>query len=191
MLVPWTADRGRGAQRTTASNRRSSPGGSAERRLGGDRAPPSPRSRGARMFMSWIRQDGALRHRRGDGSRRHRTRFEDAKAHRIGLAKEKTADREGNVQASGDDHALDRIGGDLGPGAHGGVLVNDDRPCAPHLQVVLAIRTWHPALWATLLGTDPKMRRVPRMPLLPTTMRSALISSARRTITSAGSPTAV
>ena len=44
------------------------------------------------------------------------------------------------------------------------------------------------APWATELGTLPRIRRAPCMPLLPTTIRSALISSATIRRTSAGSP---
>jgi hypothetical protein len=55
-------------------------------------------------------------------------------------------------------------------------------------QTVLATSTLQPALWATLLGTEPRIRRFPRMPLLPTTIRSAPTVSATRTMTSAGSP---
>ena len=56
-------------------------------------------------------------------------------------------------------------------------------------QVVRMMRTAQGAWWETLFGTLPSRNRlVPVIPLLPTTIRSALISSATSRIASAGSP---
>ena len=51
------------------------------------------------------------------------------------------------------------------------------------------ISTLQGAWWLTLFGTEPSRKRLaPVMPLLPTTMRSASLSSATSRIASAGSP---
>jgi hypothetical protein len=51
------------------------------------------------------------------------------------------------------------------------------------------MRTEQGAWWETLFGTEPsRKRRAPVIPLLPTTIRSALRSSATSRIASAGSP---
>ena len=55
--------------------------------------------------------------------------------------------------------------------------------------VVRMISTEQGAWWLILLGTEPSRKRLaPVMPLLPTTMRSAPVSSATSRIASAGSP---
>ena len=60
---------------------------------------------------------------------------------------------------------------------------------APRGQVVRTMYTPHGAWWEILFGTLPsRKRRAPVMPLLPTTIRSAPISSATSRIASAGSP---
>jgi len=61
------------------------------------------------------------------------------------------------------------------------------RPQMQRDHVVLTIRTEHGALCATLLGTLPRTRPAPRIPLLPTTIRSAPTSSATRRIAATGS----
>jgi hypothetical protein len=56
-------------------------------------------------------------------------------------------------------------------------------------HVVLIISTEQGAWWETLLGTEPSRKRLaPVMPLLPTMIRSASLSSATSRIASAGSP---
>ena len=55
-------------------------------------------------------------------------------------------------------------------------------------QPVLTIRTALSAPCATELGTEPSTRRAPRMPLLPTTIRSAPIDRAVSTMASAAAP---
>ncbi len=56
--------------------------------------------------------------------------------------------------------------------------------------MVSTIRTEQGALCAMLFGTLPRTLLAPRMPLLPTTTRSAPICVATRTMASAGSPVA-
>ena len=56
-------------------------------------------------------------------------------------------------------------------------------------QVVRTMYTPHGAWWEILFGTLPsRKRRAPVIPLLPTTIRSAFVSSATSRIASAGSP---
>lgn len=56
----------------------------------------------------------------------------------------------------------------------------------PLVQLVLTISTEQPVRCAMLFETLPRMRAAPRIPLLPMTMRSALISSATCKIAAAG-----
>jgi hypothetical protein len=57
-------------------------------------------------------------------------------------------------------------------------------------QSVLTIKTAQRARWATEFGTEPSTRRAPRMPLLPTTTRSAPTEAAVSTIASTAEPAA-
>ena len=71
----------------------------------------------------------------------------------------------------------------------GGKSRNSRRRRAPVGYVVLMISTLQGAWWETLLGTEPRRKRLaPVIPLLPTTIRPAPVSSATSRIASAGSP---
>ena len=63
------------------------------------------------------------------------------------------------------------------------------RPPVAAAQVVRTTSTEHGAWWETLFGTEPSRNRLaPVIPLLPTTIRSARLSSAMSMIASAASP---
>ena len=98
--------------------------------------------------------------------------------------------RPGRGAAQGDGHATSaRAGRDSRYGAGPASTRRARSPPSARCYVVRMISTLQGAWCETLFGTEPSRKRLaPVMPLLPTTIRSALRSSATSRIASAGSP---